>query len=55
MTQMQSKMKHYAARKYGRALTRNEWSIIQVACEFRNSALRALTRTQMEQIIRRYA
>lgn len=55
MTQLQSKMRHYAGRKYGRALTRNEWAIIQVACEFKNSALRAMSRTRMEEIVRRYA
>lgn len=48
-------MKNYAGRKYGRAPTRHEWSVIQVACEFKNAVLRAMNKSRMEEIVRRYA
>lgn len=52
--QMQSKMRHYAGRKYGRALSRFEWSVIQVTCRFKNSALRKMSSEDMRKTVLRY-
>lgn len=54
MSQMQSKMRHYAGRKYGRALTRFEWSVIQGNCNFKNSALKQMSSEDMRKTVLRY-